>query len=232
MCDAAVWAPQVAALGARYRCVVADYGALASLGAMAEGALAQAPGGQLAIAGHSMGGRVAFEIMRRAPERVSQLALLDTACPPLAEGAEGERERTQRYALLRKARDEGMRAMARQWASGMVHPQRLDTPLFEAILDMIERSSPEIFAAQIEALLARPDATPLLGEICCPTLVLAGREDAWNPPPRHIFMHERIADSRLVFIEDSGHMCTMEQPDRVSAELAVWLEMPPSTGRA
>ena len=113
--------------------------------------------------------------------------------------------------------------MAREWALGMVHPERHATPVFEAVLDMIERSSPAVFAAQIEALLARPDATDLLGEITCPTLLLCGREDAWSPPSRHAYMHERIAGSELVVVERCGHMCTLEQPEAVSAALAAWL---------
>ena len=116
--------------------------------------------------------------------------------------------------------------MAREWAQGMVHPSRLGTPVFEAVLDMFERSSAEAFAAQIEALLARHDATALLATIDVPTLVLCGREDAWSPPSRHEFMHRHIAGSRLVVIEQCGHMSTMEQPAAVNAALADWLGGP------
>jgi pimeloyl-ACP methyl ester carboxylesterase len=73
-------------------------------------------------------------------------------------------------------------------------------------------------------LLARPDTTPLLAQIRCPTLLLCGRDDAWSPPARHQFMHERIAGSRLVVIEQCGHMSTMEQPGAVNAALAAWLD--------
>ena len=225
MCDAAVWAPQIEALAGR-DCIVPHYGERDSLAAMAEHVLATAPSGRFALAGHSMGGRVAFEILRRAPERVERLALLDTSYHPLPDGVAGEAERAQRYALLETARSRGMRTMARAWAAGMVHPSRLDTPLFEAVLDMIERSSPAVFAAQIEALLARPDATALLGAIRCPTLVLCGRDDAWSPPVRHEFMRERIPAARLVVVEDCGHMSTMERPAPVSTALADWLDAP------
>jgi pimeloyl-ACP methyl ester carboxylesterase len=220
LCDRAVWQAQLDALGP---CHVVDYGALDSLRDMATNALATAPAGPLAVAGHSMGGRVAFEMWRMAPERIERLALLDTSYHPLAEGAAGETERAGRLALLNTAQRDGMRAMAREWALGMVHPSRHGTPLFEAVLDMLERKTPEIFAAQINALLNRPDCTELLATIHCPTLLLCGREDNWSPPARHEHMHQAIAGSRLVIVEHCGHMSTMEQPHAVSEALANWL---------
>jgi len=220
LCDRAVWRSQTDALGPAY---VANYGALDSLAAMAAHALATAPAGPLAVAGHSMGGRVAFEMLRQAPERIERLALLDTSYHPLADGEAGETERAGRLALLAKARSDGMRAMARDWALGMVHPSRHDRPVFEAVLDMFERHTPDIFAAQINALLNRPDCSELLDTIRCPTLLLCGREDAWSPPSRHEHMRHAIASSHLVIVEQCGHMSTMEQPDAVSRALADWL---------
>jgi pimeloyl-ACP methyl ester carboxylesterase len=221
LCDAAVWTPQIAALG-RSATVVA-YGEADSLGAMAELALAAAPPGRFALAGHSMGGRVAFEVMRRAPERVERLALLDTGCHPLAAGEAGKTERAGRLRLLELARREGLRPMAAEWARGMVHPQRLGGLVFDAVLDMFERRSADVFAAQIRALLNRPDAAPLLPAIACPTLVLTGEQDAWSPPATHRAMHEAIPGSRLVVVPDCGHMSTLEQPAAVTAALAAWL---------
>jgi pimeloyl-ACP methyl ester carboxylesterase len=228
MCDAAVWAEQARAFGSARQVIVPAYGELASLPAMAEQVLRTAPGARLAVAGHSMGGRVALEMLRQAPGRVARLALLDTSYHPLAPGAEGQREREGRLALLAIAREQGMRAMARQWAAGLLHPSRLGTPLFEAVLDMFERHTSVQFAAQIEALLARPDSTGLLGEITVPTLLLCGREDGWSPPARHEFMHARIAGSALAVLERCGHMSTMEQPAGVTAALQAWLDRPPA----
>ena len=117
-----------------------------------------------------------------------------------------------------------MRAMGEQWVRGMVHPDRLHDPsLIGAILDMIERKTVAVFEAQQRALLARLDATQLLGEITCPTLVLCGREDAWSPLSRHQAMARRITTSELVIVERCGHMSTMEQPDIVSSALTKWL---------
>ena len=223
VCDAAVWQPQVDALRGTAQCHVVDYGTRNSLRAMAEHALATAPAQRFALAAHSMGGRVAFEVMRLAPQRVTRLALLDTASHPLPEGAAGADERAGRLALLELARSEGMRAMGRRWGTPMVHPEHVDTPVFEAMLDMIERCTPAIFEAQIQALLNRPDAAPLLSTIRCPTLLLCGRDDQWSPPSRHEFMHEAIAGSTLVVVEHCGHMCTLEQPAPVSRAIVDWL---------
>lgn len=226
MCDAAAWAAQVEALSATHDCIVPHYGRLDSLAGMAAQVLREAPPGPLAVAGHSMGGRIAFEMWAQAPQRIERLALLDTSYHPLPEGEDGERERAGRYALLEIARSQGLRPMAREWARGMVHASHLGTPLFEAVLDMFERSSVAAFAAQIEALLARRDATALLATITVPTLMLCGQDDAWSPPSRHMYMHEHIAGSTLAVIERCGHMSTMESPAAVNAALRDWLARP------
>jgi pimeloyl-ACP methyl ester carboxylesterase len=126
-------------------------------------------------------------------------------------------------ALLKIAQEQGMRAMAKEWAKGMVHPDRIGTPLFEQVLDMFDRGSAAQYAAQINALLNRPDAAPLLPGIQCPTLVLTGRDDAWSGPAQHQAMATAIPGAQLVIVEHCGHMCTMEQPQAVSAALADWL---------
>jgi len=221
LCDAAVWAPPLALLGRTGTSV--DYGRARSLTEMAQIALAAAPPGRLAVAGHSMGGRVAFEVLRLAPERVERLALMDTGCHPLATGEAGAAERRGRHLLLALARREGMRAMARQWARGMVHPSRLDGPVFDAVLDMFERRDADTFEAQIEALLARPDATPQLAGIACPTLLLAGADDAWSPPAQHRAMQQAVRGAELVVVPECGHMSTMEAPQAVADALAAWL---------
>jgi pimeloyl-ACP methyl ester carboxylesterase len=224
MCDAAVWAPQVAVLQGQAHCVIPAWGLRDSLTAMAQQVLDEAPTARFSVVGHSMGGRVALEVMRLAPQRVERLALLDTGTHPLAAGEAGEKERAGRMALLKIAQDQGMRAMAAQWARGMVHPDQLDTPLFEAVLDMLERSNPRQFAAQIQALLTRRDAAPQLPGIDCPTLVLCGRDDAWSPPAQHEAMQAAIPGATLTVIEHCGHMCTMEQPQAVGSALAAWLQ--------
>jgi pimeloyl-ACP methyl ester carboxylesterase len=171
-----------------------------------------------------MGGRVALEVLARAPERVVRLALLDTGYEALASGEAGARERAGRHRLLEIAKRDGMQAMAREWARGMVHPQRLgDASLMDSIHTMIARAGVAQFEAQIRALLARPDRTRLLAELRVPTLVLCGREDGWSPLARHLQMAGLIRGSELVDVPDCGHMSTMEQPAAVSAALSTWL---------
>lgn len=190
---------------------------------MAQAVLRQAPA-TFALAGHSMGGRVALEVMRLAPERVERLALLDTGYEPLPGEPAGEREIAGRHALLDLARKDGMRTMGIEWSRRMVHPDRLnDLDFMNEIYDMIARKTPMQFAAQIRALLARPPAADVLAALRCPTLVLCGREDSWAPWERHIDMAGRIGGSELVCVERCGHMAPMEQPDAVSAALTAWL---------
>jgi pimeloyl-ACP methyl ester carboxylesterase len=227
LCDEAVWVEQRRALADRADTHVVDLEQRDSIRAMAEHVLATAPAATFALAGHSMGGRVALEVQRLAPQRVARLALLDTGYRPLPPGEAGDQERTKRLALLELAQREGMRTMGRQWARGMVHPRRVETPLFEAILDMIERRDAETFAAQIRALLGRPDAGPQLPSIRCPTLLLVGREDAWSALPQHEEMVAAIPGSALVVVDDCGHMSTMEQPEGVSRALAQWIDAGP-----
>jgi pimeloyl-ACP methyl ester carboxylesterase len=224
MCDQTVWRHQVAALGAGRDIQVAEHALSDSLGAMAERILGAA-GPRFALAGHSMGGRVALEVVARAPERVSRLALLDTGYEALAQGEPGDREKAGRYRLLEMARRDGMLAMAKDWARGMVHPDRLtDTVLMDAIHTMIASAGVVQFEAQIRALLARPDRTDLLKGLRVPTLVLCGKDDGWSPLPRHEDMARLIGGSRLVGVPDCGHMSTMEKPEAITTAMLDWLD--------
>jgi pimeloyl-ACP methyl ester carboxylesterase len=224
LCDAMVWRSQMAALRDLVDVAVAEHGAQDSLPGMAQTILATAPP-RFALAGHSMGGRIALEVMRAAPARVTGLALLDTGYSELPVGEAGEREAERRYELLDLARREGMRAMGFRWVQGMVHPSRLaDRGLIDAILDMFEAKTPEVFAAQVRALLERPDASSVLGTIACPTLVLCGCEDSWSPVERHREIAALIPHSTLVAISECGHMSTVERPQAVSDAFRAWLE--------
>ena len=224
VCDAAVWEQQVAAISMRRECMVADYDALDSIPAMAQRVLSAAPA-RFCVAGHSMGGRVALEILRAAPQRVARLALLDTGYQARPAGKTGEEEARKRRQLLDMATTLGMRAMGLEWVQGMVHPLRLhDGALIDAILAMIERKTAAIFAAQIRALLDRPSAESLLPQIRVPTLILCGREDAWSPLARHHDMAAAIGGARLATIDDCGHMSTMERPAEVLTALETWLD--------
>jgi len=194
-----------------------------SIVAMAEAVLRWAPP-TFALAGHSMGGRVAFQILRLAPDRVTKLAVLNTGSDSRPAGEPGETEERNRRRLLAIARSQGMRPMAVEWLKGMIPPYRQsDTPLVEEILQMFERKSADMFEIQMLALLGRPNATPVLPQIQCPTLVLTGADDVWSPPARHAEIAKSIPHSELVLVPKCGHMSTMERPDEVTAAMRAWL---------
>ncbi|MEP4547031.1 MAG: alpha/beta hydrolase [Saccharospirillum sp.] len=223
MCDHTVYEHQINALSEAWHCIVVDYEDDDSLVAMARRALDNAPE-SFAMAGHSMGGRVALEVMRLAPEKVQRLALLDTGYASLADGEAGEKEVTGRMARVKTAHEQGVAAMARDWVTGMVHPDRLnDTALISAIVAMFERKTPAIFEAQINALIERPDASSVLSNIDCPTTFIVGRQDAWSTPEQHQAMADKVRHSRLEIIEDAGHMSTMEQPQAMNEAFWQWL---------
>jgi pimeloyl-ACP methyl ester carboxylesterase len=223
LCDESVWEAQLPALESLARVQVAENGLLDSLGDMAEAIIARAPP-RFAIAGHSMGGRIAMEVCRRAPERVTHLALLDTGCLALPAGAAGERERQVRLSLLAKARKSGMRAMAQRWVQTMVHPDHAsDRRLIERIVVMLARRTPLHQQQQVKALLERPDATDVLRQVRCPTLVLCGREDRNSDLDHHVMMAGLVPGATLAVIERCGHMCTLEQPTEVTRQLRAWL---------
>ena len=224
MCDHTVWDAQIAALSdiAAPHCVEWD-SSHTSLVKMAEAALAAAPD-RFALAGHSMGGRVAFEVYRLAPRRVTRIAVMNTGVIPLASGTAGEEEERGRQKLLDLAFQQGIRPMAMEWMKGMLPAYRqTDSPLVEAIVQMFERKTPELFLIQQKALLGRLDARPVLGTIRCPALVLTGQDDVWSPPIRHEEIAAGIPGSTLTLIPKCGHMSTMERPQEVTAAMRAWL---------
>ena len=226
MCDAAVWQPVMPALGPGRECHVVDHGEADNVDQMARQLLDAAPP-RFALAGHSMGARVALEVLRQAPARVSRVALLDTGYLARASGTAGEEETRKRHALLDVARRDGVRAMARQWVQGMVHPGRLeDATLLEAIVAMFERKSADTFERQLRALLQRPDASDVLRGIRVPALVMCGRQDSWAPVAQHEAMHALIPGAVLAVTEDAGHMAPMERPAAVAEVLQRWLTAP------
>ncbi|SFF26822.1 alpha/beta fold hydrolase [Paracidovorax wautersii] len=225
LCDEAVWAPQQAALVAQGVPVeTGSYGTIDRIESMARYMLAQVAAPRFALAGHSMGGRVALEMVRQAPGRIAGLALLDTGTAALAPGAAGEQERQGRLELLALAERDGMEAMARRWVPPMVHPDVCGTPLFERIVAMVARSDTRRFAAQIHALLERPDAEPVLRGLHCPLLLVCGKQDQWSPPERHEAMQEMVPDAMLRLVDHCGHMSPMEQPQAVATALLHWFE--------
>lgn len=221
LCDEVVWQAQADALRRDYDVRVLKFTEQDSLQAMAEHVLRLAPE-RFALAGHSMGGRVALEVLRCAAPRVERLALLDTGFEPVAEGEAG-----RRAVLLNQALEQGIEAIATDWGLPMLAPQhREDVALIQAVRDMVGRMSGAIYQAQTLALLGRPDATGVLRGIACPTLILCGMDDGWSPPERHRRMAELAPHAMLRLVPDCGHMSMMEQPAAVLGALREWLALP------
>lgn len=223
MCDGSVWSPVFPFLDTVFPYTVADHGTADSLAQMAQQIL-DAVDGPMVLAGHSMGGRVALEVTRLAPQRVHGVALMDTGYLPRESGKPGAVEQDKRMALLRIAQEQGVRAMAHEWVRGMVAPDRLaDTDFIENIVAMFERKSAEVFACQIRALLNRPDGSDVLRALKVPTLLQCGRKDAWSPPVQHEAMRALVPAAVLDVIENAGHMAPMERPEAVAVSLNRWL---------
>jgi len=218
LCSAWVWTGQTAALADMADIAVADFFGFDSIEAMADSVLAEAPA-RFAVAGHSMGGRVALEIVRKAPERVAGLALLNSGVHPRRPN-----EAEQRQVLVDLAHAEGMDALARRWLPPMVAPARTaDAPFMERLMAEVRRATPEIFERQIRALLNRPDAEAVLPTIACPTLVVGGHQDGWSPATQQRTIAAGIDGAALTLIDDCGHMSPVEQPEAVGAALRGWL---------
>jgi pimeloyl-ACP methyl ester carboxylesterase len=219
VCDRFIWAAQEQALTPEFDVrVFPNFYTYDSIAGMARAVLATAPP-RFHLAGHSMGGRVAFEIVRLAPERVASLIVLSTGIDPVQPG-----ERARRQAFVDIANTKGMRALADAWLPTTVAPRRLaDAPFMAVLTEMVCRATPEIFARQTAALLNRPDGRPRLGAIACRTLVVVGRQDSYSPLAVHEAIAAAIPGAELAVIEDAGHMVMVEAPEAVAACLRQWL---------
>ena len=227
MCNEIFWQPLMTSLpasGPTPRYQVVDYGDANSLTGMAATVLAAAPP-QFALAGHSMGGRVALEVMRLAGSRVQKLILMDTGYLPCFGGEAGATERAGRMALIDLARRAGVGAMCSQWVKGMVHPDRLnDEALIDAIMLMFTRKTAEGFARQQNALLTRRDFSAVLAELTLPVLLMCGRHDSWANVAQHAAMQALAPHAQLSVIEDAGHMVLMEQPEATTQVIQTFLQ--------
>jgi pimeloyl-ACP methyl ester carboxylesterase len=218
MCDARLFGPQIAAFGARALHLAPLTGA-DTVQALAARVLAQAPP-RFALAGLSMGGIVAMEVIRQAPDRVERLALLDTN--PRAELPEVQARRAPQIAKVEAG---GLESVMRDemkpnyLAEG---PHRAD--ILDLCMAMARSLGPQVFVAQSRALRDRPDQQDTLRGVTVPTLILCGRADALCPVERHALMHRLMPHARFHIVENAGHLPTLEQPNDTTAALARWLE--------
>jgi pimeloyl-ACP methyl ester carboxylesterase len=218
-CSARLYAEQIPALWQFGPVIMADHRRDDSMAAMARRILAAAPP-RFALVGLSMGGYIAFEIMRQAPGRVAKLALLDT-------GARGEApERTeQRRPLIALAKSGRFAEILDLQYPLLVHARRHhDAALKATVRVMNEETGAEAYLRQQQAIMTRPDSRPGLAAIKCPTLVLVGDADEATPPDLSHEMAAGIPGAKLVVVAGCGHLSTLERPDAVNKSLVEWMQ--------
>lgn len=218
-CSARLYAEQIPALWRFGPVVVADHTRDASIAAIAGRILANAPP-VFALVGLSLGGYIAFEIMRQAPQRVAKLALLDTSARP------DDAELTaRRQAPMAKARAGKLIEVVDESFVFYVHPDRHgDVALRNVVRAMAEETGVEAYLRQQQAIIARPDSRPTLSAIRCPTLMLVGAEDKGTPPELAREIAAGIAGARLVIVPECGHLSTLERPQAVTKALVEWMQ--------
>ena len=218
LCDRELWRNQVEALGDIASPRVADLTLDDSIASMARRVLATAPA-SFDLAGLSMGGYCALEIVRQAPKRVRRLALLDTGAR-----ADTSEQSSRRRGLIELAEKGEFKGVTPRLLPLLLHPDRLkDKNLTDRVTAMADRVGKAAFIRQQKAIMGRIDSRPFLPKIACPTLVLCGRQDQLAPPALHEEMRDLIPGSVLHIVEDSGHLSTMEQPREASVVLRRWL---------
>jgi pimeloyl-ACP methyl ester carboxylesterase len=217
-CTADLFAPQVGALWTHGPVTVASTLDGETMGEMAAAILADAPP-RFALAGLSMGGYVAFQIMRRAPDRVVRLALLDTAArPDTPEQSEGRR------AAIARVEAGELETVLREMAPRLLHPDhQTDPTLIGTQMRMGLAVGAKAYIRQQTAIIGRIDSRPHLAEITVPTLVVVGDQDAVTPPDRAQEMASAIPGARLEIVEGAGHLTPLEQAGAVERLLAAWL---------
>lgn len=218
VCDQRLWASQ--ATGLEDICAVThvDLTGADSISRLAASAIEQAPAGQFALAGLSMGGYVALEIMRQAPERVFALALLDTSARPDTDEASANRRKAMQQA--KTDFDEVIKGLTAK----LIHPDQMqNAALTDVIAAMAHSLGKDVFSQQQNAIIGRKDSRGLLKNIQCPTLILCGRDDGVTPVEVHEEMYQEIRNSQLCVIDACGHLSALEQPEQVTAALKAWL---------
>jgi pimeloyl-ACP methyl ester carboxylesterase len=219
LCDAQLWRPQAEGLADVADVWIADHTRSDIMAGVARDVLADAPYPRFALAGLSMGGYIALEIMRQAPQRVSKLALLDTAA-----GAEQPEQTRRRMDLIGLAERGDFPGVTAALLPLLISGARLgERSLTDTIKSMAANIGKDAFIRQQKAIMSRSESLSLLAAIACPTLVLCGRQDALTPPARHEEIAAGIRGARLEVIEDCGHLSTLEKPDQVNAALRRWL---------
>lgn len=219
MCDARLFGPQISELSQDRPVSTGDITRHDDVETIAANVLAGAPP-VFALAGLSMGGIVAMEVIRQAPDRVARLALLDTN--PCAELPEVKARRKPQIAKVMAGDLEAV--MRDEMKPNYLAEGPRRAAILDLCMDMAMGLGADVFVRQSRALRDRPDQQECLRRVTAPTLVLCGREDRLCPVARHLLLRDLIPGSVLEIIDGAGHMPTLEQPDVTTAALARWLE--------
>ncbi len=218
LCDETVWEQQQLALAPYAQIVIPVFRGFSSFRDMALWVLKSAPP-RFSVVGHSMGGRVALELMHLAPERIDKFGMLSVGVHALASGEVEERQQ-----LVALAQERGMAALADIWIPPMVHPSRhKDVLLIAKIRSMVLRFAVDDYRAQITAALTRTDQSLYLKAIKHKSLLMCGADDRWSPLQQHQAIQSQLAAAELHVIANAGHMVTLEQADAVNQILLEWI---------
>nr|WP_244318683.1 alpha/beta hydrolase [Roseibium hamelinense] len=220
MCDARLYGPQLAFFSSRMPVHLAPITAYETVQELAWEIIEHSPE-RFALAGLSMGGIVAMEVLRQAPERVDRLALLDTN--PRAELDEVKKKREPQIEKVRNG--QLLEVMRDELKPQYLAPTGNRQPILDLCMEMALGLGPEVFERQSRALQSRPDQQNVLIQCRKPTLILMGKEDKLCPLDRHELMHDLVKGSTLEIIDGAGHLPTLEQPDAVNRALAAWMEL-------
>jgi pimeloyl-ACP methyl ester carboxylesterase len=216
--DRALWGPQLKELADIADMTVGDLTQDDSMAGMARRTLDGAPP-RFALAALSMGGYVAFEIMRQAGDRVTRLALLDTSARP-----DTPEQTANRRALMKMCEQGEFKGVTKRLLPQWIHPSRVDDPeVADTVMSMTARVGRDTFLRQQTAIIGRVDSRPGLSHIHCPTLVLCGHEDKATPVEVHREIAADIPNARLVVVPECGHLSPLERPEAVNAALRSWL---------
>ena len=221
MNDDRVWSKQLTTFSNGRKVVVSRTDGQDNMTLLAQTALATMPIGPFAVAGFSLGGYVALEVFRQAPERVIGIAMVDTGARPDSDQAKAMRQRMI-DGVGSGAAD--FSSVATAFLPRVVHPSKVnDKPLTELLISMAKTIGSAGFVRQQQAAMGRADSRELLAVIFCPALIVCGRQDQIAPQELSEEMAECIPGADLVLLDECGHMAPLERPDSVSAAMQSWL---------
>ena len=219
MCDARLFTPQIEAFSARHSIMLPSLTGGSSIQVLAHNVLAQAPK-QFALAGLSMGGIVAMEMLRQAPRRINRLALMDTN--PLSELPERQ---ALREPQMVRVRSDGLPAiMRKELIPKYLTDESINGSIVDLCMEMAKALGPDVFCSQSKALRERIDQREILSQYSGSTLILCGEDDQLCPVAHHKLMRDLMPNAHLAVIPAAGHLPVLEQPERTTQELQCWLD--------